>query len=68
MGDAQEVDGRELYEEFASRLTKLQEQGLVDFKMKVFNGRDTSVDGVVLTLNNVLRLREEGKFEEIDIH
>ena len=68
MADASEVNGRELYQEFSNRMEGLEKEGLVDFKMKVFNGRDTSVDGVVLTLNNALRLREEGKFEEIDIH
>lgn len=68
MADATEVNGRELYQEFSGRMEGLDKEGLVDFKMKVFNGRDTSVDGVVLTLNNALRLREEDKFEEIDIH
>ncbi len=68
MVDVLELDGRELYQEFAGRMQGLEDEGLVDFKMKVFNGRDTSVDGVVLTLNNALRLREKGAFEEIDIH
>lgn len=68
MADASELDGRELYQEFSGRMKGLQDEGLVDLKMKVFNGRDTSVDGVVLTLNNALGLREANQFEEIDIH
>ena len=61
------ANGRKLYEELQTRMARLQEQGLLDFKMKLFNERDTSVNGVVLTLNNALRLLEEGEFKPIDI-
>lgn len=61
MNEKQRADGRHLYTEFSERMSSLKDEGMVDFKMKVFSGRDTSVDGVVLTLNNVLRLRSEGK-------
>ena len=61
MNKVKMAPGLDLYNEFSDRLGKLKQEGLVDFKMKVFSGRDTSVDGVVLTLNNVLRLREERK-------
>lgn len=67
MSDSSAVCGKELYEEFAGNMEELKKEGLVDFKMKVFEGRDTSVDGVVLTLNNALKLRKQGKFEPVDI-
>lgn len=67
MSDSRAVCGKELYEEFASNMKELKKEGLVDFKMKVFEGRDTSVDGVVLTLNNALKLRKQGEFKPVDI-
>lgn len=65
MGDSNVVNGKELYAEFEANIKELQDEGLVDFKMKLFEGRDTSVDGVVLTLNNALRLRKENSFTPV---
>lgn len=67
MDDPKVVSGEELYQEFQANMGELKEEGLVDFKMKVFEGRDTSVDGVVLTLNNALKLRKAGEFEPVEI-
>ena len=68
MSDALRADGHRLYDEFSRRMGELKKEGLVDFKMKVFSGRDTSVDGVVTTLNNVLRLRSDGKLVKVVIN
>ena len=67
MNTTMAANGRKIYEELQTRMTKLQKHGLLDFKMKLFNERDTSANSVVLTLNNALRLLEEGEFKPIDI-
>lgn len=67
MSESNVVCGEELYADFQANLAELKEEGLVDLKMKVFEGRDTSVDGVVLTLNNALNLRKAGKFKPTEI-
>lgn len=67
MGESAVLSGEALYREFQSHMDELKADGLVDFKMKVFNSRDTSVDGVVLTLTNALKLRKEGKAKPVDI-
>jgi hypothetical protein len=54
--------GSELYAEFAERVARLQQEGLVDLKMKVFvNPAETTSAGIIKTLNNALRLREVRK-------
>ncbi len=50
-----------LYAEWAARMQKLKAEGLVDCKMKLFVDSNTTTASVVMTLNNVLRLREAGK-------
>jgi hypothetical protein len=52
---------RMLYREFEGRMAKLTAEGLVDCKMKISVTDETTSAGVVRTLNNVLRLREERK-------
>lgn len=53
--------GKSLYRDFEARMQKLQAQGLVDCKMKISVDEDTTSAGVVRTLSNVLRLRDEKK-------
>jgi hypothetical protein len=48
-----------LYKEFSDRLILLKHEGAVDFK--------TTVNSVIITLNNVLRLRSEGNLKKLDI-
>lgn len=59
---------RDLYTEFSDRINSLQNEGLVDFKTTIFVERTTTVQSVILTLNNVLRLRAEGKLKKSDIN
>jgi hypothetical protein len=51
-------EGQELYHEFEGRLKALAARGLVDCKMKLVVGQETTPGGVVRILNNVLRLIE----------
>ncbi|MBL1419289.1 MAG: hypothetical protein COC24_002145 [Alphaproteobacteria bacterium] len=50
-----------LKDEFAMRIDALRLEGLVDLKMKLSVGNETTTSGVVAILNNGLRLRSEGK-------
>jgi len=59
---------RDLYTEFSDRINSLQNEGLVDFKTTIFVERTTTVQSVILTLNNVLRLRAEGKLKKSGIN
>lgn len=53
--------GKKLYREFEDRMARLLEEGLVDCKMKISVDEDTTSAGVVMTLNNILRVRSAGK-------
>ena len=56
-----------LYKEFSDRLILLKHEGAVDFKTTVFIDSNTTVNSVIITLNNVLRLRSEGNLKKLDI-
>lgn len=58
----------DLYTEFSDHISSLQSEGLVDFKTTIFIEPTTTVQSVILTLNNVLRLRAEGKLKKSDIN
>jgi hypothetical protein len=56
-----------MYSEFERRINKLSQEGMIDFKITVFPDKDTCVTSTILTVNNILRLREEGKLIKGDI-
>src|SRR5207248_11026027 len=53
--------GATLYREFAGRIDSLRAQGLVDCKLKITVGSDTTPTSVVSTLNHALRLLRIGR-------
>ncbi len=56
-----------IYKEFSDRLLSLKNEGLVDFRTHVFVDSNTTVQSVIVTLNNVLKLRSEGKLKKASI-
>jgi hypothetical protein len=63
------LDGAKVYDDFAARVAELEKEGLCDFKLKLHPSKDTSVDGILVTLGNVLRLRSLGQFNsDIDVN
>jgi len=53
---------------FEAEMNVLKHEGLVDVKVSLFNDRDTTTAGTVLTLATVLRLRRQGKLTPVDVH
>jgi hypothetical protein len=53
--------------EWAGRMTQLQAEGLVDCKMKLLVDDKTTTASVVTAVNNVLRLRAEGKARPLEL-
>ena len=60
-----ESKGEALRDEFRARVSKLEQEGLVDFKAELDVGNHSSVHDMVRVYNNVLRQREEGRRTEI---
>jgi len=58
---------KELFEEFSDRVNRLRETGLVDFKVHLEPTKDTTVLSTIITLNNCLKMVEEGQFTPVDI-
>jgi hypothetical protein len=60
--------GKSLFLEFKARMDDLvNNEGLVDCKMKLAVSEDTTPADVVRTLSNVLRLRAEGKCQPLRV-
>ena len=57
-----------LYTEFSDHINSLKSEGLVDFKTTIFVEPTTTVQSVILTLNNIFRLRAEGSLKKLDIN
>lgn len=67
MSVVKSLDGKKLYEHFAAQFKELQDEGLKDFKVSLHLSKDSSTDGILLVLSNVLRLRKEGSFIRANI-
>jgi hypothetical protein len=56
-----------LRQEWEDRLDALRAEGLVDCKLKLLVDGDTTTASVATTINNVLRLRQEGKAKPLSL-
>lgn len=59
------ASGDALWAEWQERLARLDADGLVDCKLKISPSLDSTSGSLVAVLNNVLRLREEGRFSPL---
>lgn len=64
---AEKTRGQDIVDRLEVQMAALRDKGLVDCKLKVFSGRDTTTQGVALALENTLKLYLDGKYEVINV-